>query len=186
MSVKDDEYVEYVRARLPELKRLAYLLCGDDHRADDLVQESVTKLYVSWSAARKADNLDRYVRTIVVRTHIDDTRRAWFRVRLFGAVPDRAQPVPCGSDDRLVLRAALAGLPAGQRAVLVLRFLCDLPVTEVADILGCAGGTVKSQSAHGLAKLRAALEDSAGSGITRPQGGLPTTFRSLVTTPREN
>ena len=178
--MKDDEYAEYVRARLPGLKRLAYMLCGDDHRADDLVQESVTKLYTSWSAARKADNLDRYVRAIVVRTHIDDTRRPWYRVRLFGAVPDRAGPAYAGSDEKLAMRTALATLPAGQRAVLVLRFLCDLPVTEVGQILGCSEGTVKSQSAHGLAKLRSAL------GTSSDNARRPDTVRPLAATPREN
>jgi RNA polymerase sigma-70 factor (sigma-E family) len=153
----DEEYVEYVSARLPSLKRLAYQLCGDDHRADDLVQESVTKLYLRWSSARRADNLDRYVRTILVRTHIDETRRPWSRVRLFRAPPDQPVTTTAGTEDRAVLRAALATLPPGQRAVLVLRFLCDVSVEEVAQLLGCSTGTVKSQTAHGLGKLRQTL-----------------------------
>jgi len=153
----DEEYVEYVSARLPSLKRLAYQLCGDDHRADDLVQESITKLYTRWSSARKADNLDRYVRTIVVRTHIDETRRPWSRVRLFGAPPEKEEATSSGTEDRAVLRAALATLPPGQRAVLVLRFICDMSVEEVGQLLGCTPGTVKSQTAHGLGKLRQTL-----------------------------
>jgi RNA polymerase sigma-70 factor (sigma-E family) len=156
-SAIEDEYVMYVTGRLPSLKRLAYLLCGDEHRADDLVQESITKLYVRWASARKADNLDRYVRTIVVRTHIDETRRPWSRVRLFGVLPDHQRAPKAGSDDRAVLRGALAKLPAGQRAVLVLRFLCDLSIAETGELLGCSQGTVKSQTAHGLAKLRDTL-----------------------------
>jgi RNA polymerase sigma-70 factor (sigma-E family) len=156
-SDADEEYVEYVRARLPALKRLAYLLCGDDHRADDLVQESATKLYVRWRDARKAANLDSYVRAIVIRTHIDDSRRPWYRVRLFGQPPEQARAHSSGPEDRAVLRAALAALPAGQRAVLVLRFLCDLPVSEVGELLGCSPGTVKSQTSHGLANVRQAL-----------------------------
>src|SRR5215467_141930 len=158
MASTDREFVEYITARLPDLKRLAFLLCGDDHRADDLVQESVTKLYVKWSTARKAENLDRYVRAMLLRTHIDETRRPWSRVRLFGAVPDHRPAAEVPSDDRTELRAALATLPAGQRAALVLRFLCDLSVTETGELLGCSAGTVKSQTAHGLAKLRQALE----------------------------
>jgi RNA polymerase sigma-70 factor (sigma-E family) len=153
----DEEYVEYVSARLPSLKRLAYQLCGDDHRADDLVQESVTKLYMRWSTARNADKLDSYVRAIVVRTHIDETRRPWSRVRLFSAPPEQQVMASSGTEDRAVLRAALAILPPGQRAVLVLRFLCDLSIEEVGELLGCSSGTVKSQSAHGLAKLRQAM-----------------------------
>jgi RNA polymerase sigma-70 factor (sigma-E family) len=158
-SETDEEYVEYVSARLPSLKRLAYLLCGDDHRADDLVQESVTKLYVRWHNARKVANLDGYVRAIVVRTHIDNGRRPWSRVRLFSQPPDERGPDTSGPEDRAVLRAALATLPPGQRAVLVLRFLCDLSVAEVSEVLGCSPGTVKSQTSHGLAKVRQALTE---------------------------
>ena len=154
----DDEYVAYVSARLPALKRLAFLLCGDEHRADDLVQESVTKLYLSWRSARDADNLDRYVRAIVVRTHIDETRRPWFRVRLFGTMPEQHVSESRDIESATALRTALSGLPAGQRAVLVLRFLCDVSVNEVGEMLGCSPGTVKSQTSHGLAKLRQVLE----------------------------
>ncbi|GAA5200918.1 SigE family RNA polymerase sigma factor [Rugosimonospora acidiphila] len=156
-SEADEDYVEYVSARLPALKRLAYLLCGDDHRADDLVQESVTKLYARWHHARKATSLDAYVRSIVIRTHIDNGRRPWSRVRLFSQPPDHGVAESSGPEDRAVLRAALATLPAGQRAVLVLRFLCDLPVSEVSELLNCSPGTVKSQTSHGLANVRQAL-----------------------------
>ncbi len=155
----DDEYMSYVRARLPAIKRLAYLLCGDEHRADDLVQESITKLYVRWRTARSADNLDRYVRAMVVRTHIDDTRRPWYRVRLFGTPPEPPQPMHSrDTETAAALRDALAQLPAGQRAVLVLRFLCDVPVNEASVMLGCSPGTVKSQTSHGLTKLRQLLD----------------------------
>ena len=154
----DDDYVAYVSARLPALKRFAYLLCGDEHRADDLVQESVTKLYLRWRNARDADNLDRYVRAIVVRTHIDETRRPVFRVRLCGTIPDQRAGESPDTESAAALRSALSRLPAGQRAVLVLRFLCDVPVNEVGELLGCSPGTVKSQTSHGLAKLRHVLE----------------------------
>src|SRR5215470_12167403 len=103
MTGADREFVDYVTARLPALKRLAYLLCGDDHRADDLVQESVIKLYVSWHNARKAGNLDGYVRAILVRTHIDNGRRPWSRVRLFGQPPEQGHVDISGSEDRAVL-----------------------------------------------------------------------------------
>jgi RNA polymerase sigma-70 factor (sigma-E family) len=160
-GMADDDFVEYVTARLPALKRLGFMLCGDDHRADDLVQQSVAKLYSRWGTARRAANLDAYVRAIVVRTHIDDTRRPWRRMRLFADVPEPPPAVDPAVDDHILLRAALNALPAGQRAVLVLRFLCDLPVDEVAVILGRSAGTVKSQTAHGLAKLREILADTA-------------------------
>jgi RNA polymerase sigma-70 factor (sigma-E family) len=155
----DEDYVAYVSARLPALKRLAYLLCGGDDQANDLVQESLTRLYRHWRTARNVDNLDRYVRAIVVRAHIDETRRGWFKVRLFGAVPEPGTPAPMHDlDTAAVLSDALRRLPAGQRAVLVLRFLCDMPVEDVGEVLGCSTGTVKSQTSHGLAKLRELLK----------------------------
>lgn len=156
-SPADDEYVAYVAARIPALKRLAYLLCGDDHRADDLVQETITKLYMRWPLPRHVDDFDRYTRKILIRVYIDETRRPWFRVRLFGEPPEDASAVDGPTEDRPAVQAALATLPAGQRTVLVLRYLCDLPISEVAELLGRSTGTIKSQTNHGLTKLRAVL-----------------------------
>lgn len=155
----EQEYVEYVTARLPALRRLACLLCGDEHRADDIVQDAITKLYVHWDKARAATNLDAYARTVLVRTFVDEKRLAWSRVRLFASAPDRPNRADLGVDDRTAVRAALSGLPARQQAVLVLRFLYDLRVAEVSEILGCSEGTVKSQTHHGLAALRQVLGD---------------------------
>jgi RNA polymerase sigma-70 factor (sigma-E family) len=153
----DGEYVEYVTARMPALRRLAYLLCGDEHRADDLVQQTITNLYVHWQRARGVEHLDAYVRTMLVRTFIDEKRLAWAKVRLFGSGSDRTdQPLPSGPsvEDKQVLRAALRKLPKRQQAVLVLRFLYDLSVADAAAALGCSEGTVKSQTSHALAGLR--------------------------------
>jgi RNA polymerase sigma-70 factor (sigma-E family) len=153
------EYVEYVRARIPHLRRLAYALCGHEARADDLVQQTITNLYVHWSKAQKAEHIDRYVRTMLVRNFIDERRLAWARVRLFGSLPEPSpEPVTDEVEDRAVLRAALAQVPKRQRAVLVLRFLWDLPVDDVAAALNCSPGTVKSQTAHGLVTLRRLLD----------------------------
>ena len=151
------QYTEYVTVRLPVLRRTAFLLCGDSHRADDLVQAAITKLYLHWRKASEADNLDAYVRAILVRTFLNDQRRGWFqRERVTAEPADRAQPVP-DHDTKAVLHAALATVPARQRAALVLRFLCDLPVAEVAAQLGCAEGTVKSLTSDGLKSLRRRL-----------------------------
>ncbi len=152
--------VEYVTARLPALRRVAYLLCGDEHRADDLVQQTITALYVKWQRIRRVEHLDQYVRTMLVRTFLDEKRRAWSRVRLLGGTtPERAGGggADAGVEDRQVLRAALASLPRRQQAVLVLRFLCDTSVAETAAALNCSEGNVKSQTSHGLAALRRAL-----------------------------
>ncbi|MEV0151877.1 MULTISPECIES: SigE family RNA polymerase sigma factor [unclassified Nonomuraea] len=156
----DDEYTAYVSGRLPWLRRVAYLLCQDWHRADDLVQTAITRLYVKWRRARAADDLDAYVRVILVRVFLAEQRGGWFsRVRVTHAPPaDLAE-----RDDRdlaLDLRRALAAVPPRQRATLVLRFHCDLSVVQTAQVLGCSTGTVKSQTARGLAALREKLGPS--------------------------
>jgi RNA polymerase sigma-70 factor (sigma-E family) len=160
---QEREYVDYVTVRLPALRRVAYFLCGDEHRADDLVQQTMTSLYVHWVRARAMANLEGYVRRILVRAHLSERRLSWSsRVRLVGGAPPEHPSAPAGeAEDRAVVQAALAQVPPRQRAVLVLRFLCDLPVDEVADLLGCSAGTVKSQTSHGLATLRRLLGDTA-------------------------
>lgn len=160
----EEDYVDYVSARIPALRRLAYLLTSDGHRADDLVQQTITTLYVKWRRARAADNLDAYVRTMLVRTFLDEKRLAWARVRLFREMPEPPPFFDSGSEDRQVVRAALRRVPRRQQAVLVLRFYYDLPVEEVAATLGCTAGTVKSQTSRGLATLRRLLgeHDFAG------------------------
>ncbi|MEV1288204.1 SigE family RNA polymerase sigma factor [Micromonospora sp. NPDC049679] len=155
------EYVEYVKARLPVLRRVAYQLTGDAHRGDDVVQQAITRLYLKWKRAREADNLDAYAHTVLVRVFLDEKRLSWSRVRLVGAVPERPSPASTAVEDRAVLRAALAQVPPRQRAVLVLRFLADRSVDEVAGILGCTTGTVKSQTSHGLASMRRLLGNGA-------------------------
>jgi len=159
----EGEYVEYVAARLPVLRRVAYQLTGDAHRGDDVVQQTITRLYVHWRRARDADNLDAYVHTMLVRVFLDEKRLGWSRVHLVDAVPE-APAAPADPDDRTVLRAALAQVPPRQRAVLVLRFLHDHPVDEVARILNCSPGTVKSQTSHGLATLRRLLGGAYATG----------------------
>ncbi|NUW43061.1 SigE family RNA polymerase sigma factor [Nonomuraea rhodomycinica] len=156
----DDEYTAYVSGRLPWLRRVAYLLCQDWHRADDLVQSAITRLYVKWRRARAADDLDAYVRVILVRVFLAEQRGGWFsRVRVTDAPP--AAPAPRQNHDLAMdLRRALAAVPPRQRATLVLRFHCDLSVEQTAHVLGCSTGTVKSQTARGLAALRARLGPS--------------------------
>lgn len=153
----EQEYVEYVTARVPALRRLAYVLTGDGHRADDLVQQTITTLYLKWHRAQAADNLDAYVRTMLVRTYVDEKRLAWSRVRLFREAPEAAARSDSGAEEREVLRLALRKLPRRQRAVVVLRFFYDLSVEDVAATLGCSTGTVKSQTSRGLTALRSLL-----------------------------
>lgn len=156
----DAEYLAYVHARMATLRRWAWLLSGDQHQADDLVQETLTTVYSRWARVSRADNIDGYVHRVLVRKHLDECRRGWWRIGLFGdATPDRAvRDAPL--EEGTVLRAALDRLAPRQRAVLVLRFLCDQSVTDVAHQLGCAEGTVKSQTKHGLTALRKILGDN--------------------------
>jgi RNA polymerase sigma-70 factor (sigma-E family) len=154
---RDAEYTEYVRARLPWLRRVAYLLCQDWQRADDLTQTAITRLYTRWGRARDAANIDGYARTVLVRTFLAERRSAWSRrVALYETYPELPGTV-ADLDAHLDVREALAGLPPRQRATLVLRFYCDLPVEDAARELGCTPGTVKSQTAKGLTALRRAL-----------------------------
>ncbi|GAA3132953.1 SigE family RNA polymerase sigma factor [Planomonospora alba] len=154
----DEEYTAYVSGRLPWLRRIAYPLCQDWHRADDLVQTAITRLYVKWRRARAADDLDAYVRTMLVRVFLAEQRGGWFsRVRPTSAISHR--PIEDGDRDAAMdVNRALAAVPPRQRATLVLRFHCDLSVEQTAHALGCSTGTVKSQTARGLAALRSMLD----------------------------
>jgi RNA polymerase sigma-70 factor (sigma-E family) len=173
---RDAEYTEYVTARLSSLRRLAAVLCGDWQRADDLVQATLAKLYVHWGRVRAASHTDAYARAVLVREFTHERRSAWVtRVSLNGGVSD-SPAAAVDHDAVLDLRAAVAALPARQRATLVLRFYCDLNVDQAAEILGCSPGTVKSQTARALEAVRRALgpAPAAGSGgAPAAAGGTP-------------
>jgi RNA polymerase sigma-70 factor (sigma-E family) len=165
---RDEEFTAYVAARAGVLRRSAYLLCGDWHRAEDLVQSALTKAYLSWGRVSRADNVDGYVRTMLVRTYLDEQRRRWRREQPTEDVGDRGGADP--SDRvaaRLDLVRALGTLPPRQRAVVVLRCWEDLPIAEVARTLDCSEGTVKSQTSRGLAALRAELTPGLPEGTHR-------------------
>ncbi|HZN73148.1 MAG TPA: SigE family RNA polymerase sigma factor [Micromonosporaceae bacterium] len=151
----EDEFRAYVSARLESLRRTAYLLCRDWHLADDLVSITIGKLYRHWTRVRAADNVDAYSRGVLTRVYLDELRRPWRRE---DATADTPEPPASQPVDGIVERSALAqlldGLPPRQRAVLVLRFYCDLSVEETAALLHISRGTVKSQSARGLETLR--------------------------------
>lgn len=152
-------YVEYVRSHLPWLRRLAYLLCHDWHRADDVVQSAITQLYVHWPRASEATSLDAYVRTVLVRTFLTEQRSAWYRrVDLRSEPPEPAPATGADHATLLTVQSALAAVPPRQRATLVLRYYSDLSVEETAAALRCSAGTVKSQTKRGLDALRRALE----------------------------
>jgi RNA polymerase sigma-70 factor (sigma-E family) len=151
-------YVDFVRLRLPGLRRAAYLLCGDWDRGDDIVQKTITELHRKWKVVSKADHLDAVVRSMLFRRFLDERRRRWWQVRLVDEWPDSSGPASMDTADHLDLHAALARLPAKARATVVLRYLYDLSVEQTAAELGCSPGTVKSQTARALAALRRLIE----------------------------
>lgn len=152
-------FVTVASGELPRLRRFAYALTSDWHRADDLVQGALERTYAAWGRAHTADDPGAYIRTVLARLAISESRRAWRRrERTSDAVPeafagDEYAPVL----DRLDLAQALEGLTARQRGVVVLRYLEDRPVSQVATILGISEGTVKSTSHDALAVLRRRL-----------------------------
>jgi RNA polymerase sigma-70 factor (sigma-E family) len=166
---RDEEFTEYVAARMPALRRLALLLCHDWHGADDLVQAAVTKLYLHWGKARAGDSVDAYARTIVVREFLHERRRGWARRVTLTDQPPETAAGETDRDSSLDVRAAIAALPPRQRAVLVLRYHYDLNVDQTASVLGCSTGTVKSQTAKALAALRRILGTPANVDSARSQ-----------------
>jgi RNA polymerase sigma-70 factor (sigma-E family) len=159
---RDADFVAYYEARVAYVRKTAYVLCGDWHLAEDLTQTAFTKLYQAWHRLERYEALDGYVRQTLLRTFLDDRRRPWHREYATG--PDSAVfDVPVAdadaSGEREILLAGLARIPKRRRAVLVLRYWEDLPVEQVAEILGCSTGTVRSQASRGLADLRTALGD---------------------------
>jgi RNA polymerase sigma-70 factor (sigma-E family) len=156
-SSRDAEFTAYAASRVGWLRKVAYLLCGDWHRADDLVQESVTKLYVNWARAGRMENRDGYARTVLVNTFLAEQRTSWWRRTRPGGTASEQAWVGTDVDVSLDLRQALAALPPRQRAAVVLRYYCDLSVEQAADHLGCSTGNVKSQSSRGLDALRRSL-----------------------------
>jgi RNA polymerase sigma-70 factor (sigma-E family) len=147
------DFEQFARARTPELMRAAWLLCGDRYAAEDLVQDTLARLFSRWSRVRRADNPVAYARTVLTRLFIDGRRRKRSGERPVEQVPDAGRLDP-DSDLRHTLVSALAQLSPTDRAVLVLRFLLDLDVATVADSLGLTGQAVRSRTNRALARVR--------------------------------
>ncbi|MGX7824063.1 SigE family RNA polymerase sigma factor [Actinokineospora sp. 24-640] len=154
---RDGEFAAYFAARADAMRGTAYLLCGDWHRAEDLVQSAFVKLYRVWNRVSRRDRLDAYTRQIVVRTFLDESRRGFFHRERVTDQPADGSLAAERPEDRMVLLAALARVPLRQRTALVLRFWEDLSVEETATAMRCSTGTVKSQTSRGLSTLRALL-----------------------------
>ena len=157
----DEEFARYVRARQHRLLRAAYLVCGDAHLAEDLLQGALTKLAARWDKLRH-ENPDAYVRRILYRDAVSSWRKT--RRESLSSVPLIEVPVhdrTSQTSQRVDLERALAELTPKQRAVVVLRFFEDRSEIEAAEALGVSVGTVKSQTHAALARLRALLPDFA-------------------------
>lgn len=152
---KDEAFRAFVDARGRSLIRCAYLLTGDHHLAEDLVQSVLTKVALRWWRLGSPDHADAYARKAIYREYV-----SWWRVARNREIPVDATPERDGhsfadaSVHKLALDDALAKLAPRQRAVILLRFYEDRDVEQAAAILGCSAGTVKSQTHFALAKLR--------------------------------
>jgi RNA polymerase sigma-70 factor (sigma-E family) len=146
-----------VTARQTHLRRVAYAICGDWHRADDLLQTAFVKLYVAWPRLRDPAAAESYARRILVRANVDESRRPWRRESPGLDGLDRSTSGGPEYEERSALVDALQQLPEMQRKVVVLRHMLDLSVTQTADELGIGEGTVKSHTSRGLASLERAL-----------------------------
>ncbi|MFN8096853.1 MAG: SigE family RNA polymerase sigma factor [Dermatophilaceae bacterium] len=162
---RDAEFTAFVGARSTALLRTAYLLTGTLPDAEDLLQTALAKVYLSWGRVRDRGALDAYARTVITRTHVSVWRRASVRrERPVAEVPERHtdDDLEAVADRDLVWRG-LASLGPRQRAVVVLRYYEDLTEPEIAAVLGCSVGTVKSQLHRGLARLRERIPHSDSS-----------------------
>jgi RNA polymerase sigma-70 factor (sigma-E family) len=158
----DAQFRELARTKALQMRRVAYLLCGDWHLAEDLVQTAMAKMYRAWPRIRRRETVDQLFRTVLLRCWIDESRRPWRRTeQRDGVVPDvvdHTTDPAFGVESRNdVLVRALRDLPPRQRAVVVLRYVEGLSVAEVAVALKCSEGNVKSQASRGLETLRTAL-----------------------------
>ncbi|MER6134322.1 SigE family RNA polymerase sigma factor [Streptomyces sp. NPDC001815] len=151
----------FVAARWPGLLHLAHLLVGGDrHRAEDLLQEALVKLWFVWPRIAE-EAPEAYVRQVLARAAARSARRRWWGERPVEELPDLAAAGDMSSAvaERSRLEAALAQLPPRQRAVVVLRYYQDLPERQVAEVLGCPVGTVRTHASRGVARLRRILTD---------------------------
>jgi RNA polymerase sigma-70 factor (sigma-E family) len=153
---RDAEFTAYLAARQPALLRTAYLLTGDRHQAEDVLQTSLAKLYLAWDRVRDRDSVDAYVRRIMVNENNSTWRRAWKRrEHPTDEVPETAPVLDTYDEGRSdALWALVQTLPRKARAVVVLRYYEELSEAETADVLGISVGTVKSQTSRALAALR--------------------------------
>ena len=159
----EQDFVDFVAARWTPLYRLAYLLTASPTAAEDLLQTTFEKAYGSWSRISRMEFPEAYLRRMLTNALVSSRRRAWLREVSSDSVPEAAgETIEVGVLDRSLLWPLVCALPVRQRAVIVLRYYEDLSEAQIADVLGCAPGTVKSQTSAAMKALRRAL---AASGV---------------------
>ncbi|NYG59450.1 RNA polymerase sigma-70 factor (sigma-E family) [Nocardioides daedukensis] len=159
MATREDDFAAWISARQSRLFRTAYLICGDRHTAEDLVQTAAAKLYLAWDRVSARGEVDAYMRRIIVNEHNSLWRRPWKRREVAAdQLPETAYAdVPGDPLEADRLWAAVRDLPPRQRAVIVLRYYEDLSEAEIAAALDISPGTVKSQASRAIASLRGRL-----------------------------
>lgn len=157
---RTEEFAEFAAAAAPRLRRTAFLLCRDWHAAEDLTQDALARMFVSWRRLQRQDSAHAYATRTLVNLYLAERRRKRATELVTGAIPERESGATA-PEERMVVADALAALPPRRRAVLVLRYWEDLSVEQTASLLGCSPGTVKSQSSRGLDQLRALLQEVA-------------------------
>ena len=154
----DLDFAEFVGARWASLYRLAYLLAASPTGAEDLLQTTLEKAYVSWPRISVMEFPEAYVRRMLANTLVSSRRRAWIGEQPWDELPEAAGAfVEVPVLDRSLIWPLVCALPDRQRAVIVLRYYEDLSEAQIADALGCAAGTVKSQSSAAIVALHRAL-----------------------------
>jgi RNA polymerase sigma-70 factor (sigma-E family) len=156
------EFTEFMNGRWTALVRMGYGLTGDKGLAEDLAQTALAKAYASWPRVRRAGDPDAYVRRIMLNANHSRFRKRRVHEQLTDRPPETGAQETGLPDERPALMSALMRLPAGQRAVVVLRYWMDMTETEAAAVLGCSVGNVKSQAARALAKLRVSEDLAEG------------------------
>jgi RNA polymerase sigma-70 factor (sigma-E family) len=174
----EEAFRAMAEAEMAPLRRFARSLTRDPHRADDLVQGALERMYVAWPRTHTVTDPGAYLRTVVVRLAVSESRRPWRREYSTETLPDRPYDAG-GRGSQVDLTRALATLTVKQRAIVVLRYIEDRSVAEVAEVMRIAEGTVKRQCADAVAKLRRVLGDdflddsTEGSGRARPGAPIP-------------
>lgn len=166
MTEAEEEFREFAVGVQGHLRRSAYLLCGDWHLAEDIVQSAFVKIFRVWRRVRKVDNQLGYARQVVYRCFLDQYRKDKRQVPTvsIAGMDDHALADPERGGDSFegFVLEALAALPPRARAVIVLRFWEDMSVEQTASVLGVTEGTVKSQTSRAVSQLRGRLATALG------------------------